>query len=120
MSEPKDIFESIDLMIELLTKQIANHRELKKALRIAEQLGVPPKELKGKVSTSFRNGARSKFDQRPWVKSELVITHDGTKYEFPLLMVHKDLWPEDMLKKYEAWQHNVAKAEKHRDAMRDT
>lgn len=97
---PKDIFESIDQMIPLLTKQIELYRELKKALRIAEQLGVPPKELTGKVSTSVRNDMNSPFDPKPWTRCTFIIKHEATKYEFPLMMVHTDFWPPKMLEAY--------------------
>lgn len=37
---------------------------------------------------------------RPWLGATFVLIVDGTKTEFPLKDVHKDLWPEDILAKY--------------------
>ena len=94
----KDIFESIDDMVSLLHKQIATYGQMKRALRLAELAGVPPKEFKGMVSTRVVEGPYPM--SHPWLKATFVLTVDGVKTEFPLKDVHKDLWPDDIRKAY--------------------
>ena len=46
----KDMIDNIDRMIELTTQKIALLHELKKALLLSEIIGIPPKEIHGKIS----------------------------------------------------------------------
>jgi len=48
---PPEFYENIDNLCDLLRKQIKLYGELKRSCRIADLLGVPPKELKGKIGT---------------------------------------------------------------------
>lgn len=97
----KDIFESIDTMVALLHKKIETYGQMKRALRIAELAGVPPKELKGMVGTRVIEGPHM---GRPWLRATFVLKIDDTKTEFPLVGVHHDLWPDDLLAQYR--RHN--------------
>lgn len=100
----KDIFESIDNMVALLHKQIETYGQMKRALRLAELAGVPPKEFKGKVSTRVIQGPHM---WRPWLKATVVLKIDGTATEFPLVDVHHDLWPEDILRAYRRHKRRI-------------
>ena len=100
--EPKDIFESIDRLTELNLKHNTLLKELKRALRIAELLGIPAKDLKGKVGFRVLRYGDSMF--RPWKEMAVRVTLDGKETIVPLLDVHHDLWPEDTLAAYHRWK----------------
>ena len=108
--EPKDIFENIDHMVELLTQQIEQYRKLKRCLRIAELVGIPPKDLKGQVRFGVVNLGGNQF--RPWTQMVARVTIDGVTTDYPLKDVHKDLWPEDTRAAYERWmKHRTRKGD---------
>ena len=101
---PPEFYDNLDRMCGLLTKQIELYGELKRSCRIADLLGVPPKELKGKVSMGvYDNGAP--LYARPWRTREIVVRRDGEEvFRAKLIDVHQDLWPEDVRAEYERHQ----------------
>jgi len=92
-----DVFESLDNLIANCQRKIELAREMKKALRLAEFFGVPPKQL-GPVLVRFREEPpASPFNPRPWTRVTFCARReDGEWHEAPLVDVHQDLWPEDM------------------------
>ena len=101
---PPEFYDNIDRMCGLLTKQIELYGELKRTCRIADLLGVPPKELKGKVRMDVYDGGAPLY-ARPWRTRELVIRRDGAEaFRAKLIDVHQDLWPEDVRAEYERHQ----------------
>ncbi len=94
-----NIVANIDHMVELLHEKIRLLGQLKRVLLIADLLGLPPKEVKGKVGTHVSGTHHGKT---PWGSAEFVIKVDGVpKATFPLLQVPLDLWPDDMRQSYE-------------------
>ena len=97
---PPEFYENIDEMRDLLIKQIKTYGELKRSCRIADLLGVPPKELTGKVTASVHAIGVSTF-RRQWNMEELVIRRDGEEvFRAKLIDVHQDLWPDDVRAQY--------------------
>mgnify|MGYP003645630831 FL=1 len=104
MDEPKDIYESFDKMMALCHEKIRLMGELKKGLRMADLLGVPAKDIKGKLRARVREGNGNRW--RPWVGAVYTLQlDDGPVHEFQLIDVHKDLWPADMLTAYTRWEN---------------
>jgi hypothetical protein len=103
MDEPKDIYESFDKMMALCHEQIRLMGELKRALRMADLLGVPAKDIKGKL----RAGAREGHNRwRPWMGAVYTLQlDDGPVHEFPLIDVHKDLWSADIITAHKRWEN---------------
>lgn len=99
MSE--ELHDKLDQMAALCAQQIDTIKKFKRALRIAELAGVPPKELKARVGTRVVQGPHM---WRPWLKATFVLEIDEVKMEFPLGDVHHDLWPDDLLAQYK--RHN--------------
>jgi len=104
-----DVYTNIDEMTVLLQRQIVLYQELKRALRLAELLGIPPKKLKEKISVTIRDtGPSSSYNPRPWLFKVLSVRVGDAPWEdFALKDVHHDLWPDDMKQAY-------AKLEKHK------
>ena len=100
MSE--ELHRKLDEMAVLCMQQVDTIRKYKRALRLAELVGVPPKELKGMVSTRVIEGPYPL--SRPWLRATFVLRVDDVKTEVPLTDVHKDLWPDDIRAKYERHQ----------------
>ena len=101
---PPEFYDNLDHLRGLLTKQVELYGELKRACRIADLLGVPPKELKGKVSIGVYAPNNSAFKRR-WNMEELVIRRDGEEvFRAKLIDVHQDLWPDDVRAEYERHQ----------------
>jgi hypothetical protein len=105
-----DVYTNIDEMTVLLQRQIELYQELKRALRLAELLGIPPKELKQKVSTTIRDtGPSSSYNPRPWLFKVLSVrVGDAPRQDFALRDVHHDLWPVDMKQAYAKWEKHKA------------
>jgi hypothetical protein len=94
-----DVYDNIDEMVALCRKKIELMIELKKALRLAELLGVPPKDLKDKVTVSVASG---KSLLTPWYGAVFSVrVGDEPHKHYSMDMVHHDLWPADMLEQYD-------------------
>lgn len=79
MDNPTNIFESIDEMVSLCQRKIDLLGQMKRALRIAELLGV-----------------------HPWKTTVLrVWVDDDPVREFKLVDVHLELWPKDLRAAFE-------------------
>jgi hypothetical protein len=105
-----DVYTNIDEMTVLLQRQIVLYQELKRALRLAALLGIPPKELKEKVSVTIRDtGPSSNYNPRPWLFKVLSVrVGDAPREDFALRDVHHDLWPDDMKQAYAKWEKHKA------------
>ena len=107
MEEPKNIYESFDKMTALCHEKIRLMGELKRALRMADLLGVPARSIKGKLRAGIQHGNNSQF--RPWVGAVYTLQiDDGEVHRFPLSKVHVDLWPADILAAHQRWQRHEA------------
>ena len=114
---PPEFYENIDNLCDLLRKQIKLYGELKYSRRIADLLGVPPKELKGKIGTRVHAIGVSTF-RRQWNMDELVIRRDGEEvFRAKLIDVHQDLWPDDVRAEY---ARHVKRNNLRRAIMRNT
>ena len=101
---PPEFYENLDRMTQLLVKQISLYRDLRKACRIADLLGIPPKEMTGKITSGVYAPGNSVF-QRRWMMEELVIRREGEEvFRARLIDVHQDLWPDDVRAEYERYQ----------------
>jgi len=100
---PPEFYENIDHLCSLLREQIKSYGELKRTCRIADLLGVPPKELTGKVTAGVY--ATSKSVLYRWRTMEFVIRREGEEvFRAKLIDVPQDLWPDDVLAAYESYQ----------------
>ena len=105
-----DIYDNIDEMVALCRKKIELMIELKKALRLAELLGVPPKDLKDKVTTSMTGGKSAIL---PWQGAIFSVrVGDGPWEDYALTDVHHDLWPADMLEQFDRRKAAVERAQR--------
>lgn len=97
-----DIHNNIDEMITLLRKKIDLLGELKRALMIADLVGIPPRELKQRITTGVRGtGNVSTYNPKPWLHMIYTVrVGDGAPQEFPLKEVPLALWPDDMAAAY--------------------
>ena len=103
MDEPTNIIDNIDQMIQLCHDKIETLVKLKKALLLADLLGVPPKDLKEPVRFTIRKGDNT---FRPWVGSTMSVRVGAGPYEdFKMTDVDRRLWPEDMQEAWRRW-HN--------------
>ena len=86
-------------MIDIIDKAIANCHEkiatlteLKRLLMIADLLGVPPKSIKGTVTTQITDPGNY---HKPWLHATYSIrVEDGEPQVFALKDVPTLLWPE--------------------------
>lgn len=102
MTEPSNIYESIDEMVRLCHEKIRLMGELKRALMLADLIGKKPSEIKGTLNTRVVRGPTT---FRPWKNASFWVREkfpDGTQMEmeFPLTEVPLDLWPDDILSPY--------------------
>lgn len=98
---PEGMYENIDEMISLCEKKVALLRDLKKALMLAELIGVPPKEIKGKLGFGVHSYGTPLY-ARPWKTDDFVIRLDGEEvFRKKLIDVPQDLWPADVLQEYQ-------------------
>lgn len=101
---PDKVFENLDEMVGLLHKQIALYGQLKRGLMMANIIGIPPKEIKGKLSSAVYTQGTSLY-ARPWRTQELVIRLDGVEVARKKLVdVPLDFWPDDVRAEYERQQ----------------
>jgi hypothetical protein len=100
MTVADDIYTNLDRMIDLCRRKIDTMQKLKNLLRIAELVGVPPKELNDRVRTSVRDADNRTI--QPWRGYVLSIrVGDGPEQDYKLTDVHLDLWPQDLREQYE-------------------
>jgi len=100
MATPPEFYENLDQICALLTRQIKLYGDLRKAMRISDLLGVPPKEMTCKVTMAVNSRGATMSKQR-WNTEELVIQRDGEGvFRAKLIDVHEDLWPDDVRTAY--------------------
>jgi hypothetical protein len=108
VTTPPKFYENIDHLTELLTKQIELYKELKRACRIADLLGVPPKELTGKVAAGTYS-TNSSLHYR-WRTTEFVVRREGAEvFRAKLIDIPQDLWPDDIRAEYERYLKRTKK-----------
>ena len=104
MDEPTNIVDNIDQTIQRCHDKIETLVKLKKALLLADLLGVAPKDLKEPVRFTIRKGG-NRF--RPWVGATMSVRVGAGPYEdFKMTDVDRRLWPEDMQNAWGRWQRN--------------
>lgn len=105
MTTKSDIYDSFDRMIVLCNEKVRLMIELKKGLRMADLLGMKPKDIKGKMRARVIAASNSGYEPRPWRGAQYTLQiDDGPVHKFPLIDVHKDLWPADMLAAHARWE----------------
>ena len=103
---PPEYYETVDALCDLLRQQIKLYGELKRAIRIADLLGVKPSELTGKVVPHVISSSRR---HRRWVYDEFTVSRDGKEvFRAKLIDVHQDLWPDDVRNEYRIWKQRAA------------
>lgn len=104
MTVPEDFYTNVDKLIELHEKQNDLMRQLKRAMRMADLVGIPPKEIKGPLVHKVREGP-SAF--RPWAGAIYSIRiGDGPWEDFLLTNVHRDLWPDHLREPFDRWERS--------------
>lgn len=104
MFDPTNLIDNIDEMIRLKHEAIETLTKMKRALLLADLLGVSPKDLKEPVRSTVRSGDNT---FRPWVGAVLSVrVGDGPYEDFKMTDVDRRLWPEDMQKAWDRWQRN--------------
>lgn len=102
MNALQGAIDSARELVELEHRKIKLLEELLRLLLIAQLLGVPPKDLNGKVGTRIDDD-----DMRPiqrWRGMRLVITRDGVEaVNIPLVKAPHELWPAPVLHAYKNW-----------------
>jgi hypothetical protein len=108
---PEGMLDNIDRLIELETQKIDLLRQLKRALMLADLIGVPAKEIKGRLGYGVHAYGTPLY-ARPWRTDELVIRLDGVEVaRKKLIDVPLDLWPRDVRDEFERQQkRNVRRA----------
>lgn len=108
---PEGMYANIDEMIALCEKKIDLLRQLKKAFMLAEMIGVPPKDIKGKLSHGVTSYGTPLY-ARPWKTEEFVVRLDGEEvYRKKLTDVPHDFWPTEVLAEYKRHvKRNTTKA----------
>ena len=97
---PEGMLDNIDRLIELETQKIDLLRQLKRALMLADLIGVPAKEIKGKLGYGVHAYGTPLY-ARPWRTDELVIRLDGVEMaRKKLIDVPHDFWPAEVLAEY--------------------
>lgn len=103
MTTPEALYDSMERLMALHEEQNRLMRELKRGYRLADLLGVPIRDMKGKIRTRFIDGRHRMF--KPWIGAELwVQVDDNDPVKFKLTDVHHELWPEDVLAAYKRQQ----------------
>jgi hypothetical protein len=106
---PDGALANIDRMIELTTEKIALLHKLKKALMMAELIGIRPGDIKGTLWHGVTSYGAPQY-ARPWRVQEFVIRLDGEEvFRGKLTEVPLDLWPDDMRAEYERHQRRNKK-----------
>lgn len=105
---PDKLFTNIDELIALSERKVTLLRDLKKALMLAEMIGVPPKDIKGKMRTSITHYGTPLY-AKPWRKEEFVVHRDGVEVcRKKLIDVPHEFWPADVLAEYQRHLRRVA------------
>lgn len=112
-------------LIGLLENSIRLHHEcietmekMIKMAHIANLLGRPLKEVKGKVSSGVTCYGTSLL-ARPWIEEYYRVSIDGEEvFKVPLKDVPLALWPADMRAEYERHLRRVAAQKQRREEMR--
>jgi len=99
MTQVQEAVTAIDELVVLLRKKIDLMGQLKRALLLADLMGMKPKEMTGKL----RHGAYDleRRSVQRWRGFVLRVTYDGEARDFPLKDIHLDLWPADLRAEYE-------------------
>lgn len=106
-----DLYENMDDLITACHRQIELLIEMRKALLLADLLGVKPSALKETVRTKVNHSGVT-YDPTPWKRAVLSVrVGHGEWQDFPLADVNRRLWPDDMQQAYDKWQ-------KKRDALK--
>ena len=101
---PPEFYENIDHLCDLLRQQIEQYGKLKRACRIADLLGVPAKELTGKVTVRIEPHGSVFFR---WRGDQFVVKREGKEvFRAKLIDIPQDLWPDDVRAEYERHQRN--------------
>ena len=67
---------------------------------LAEMIGVPAKDVKGKMSWGFHTRGTPLY-AKPWKTDEMVIRLDGVEVaRKKMIDVPHDFWPADVLAEY--------------------
>jgi len=104
-----DIYSNIDEMIDLYGRKIELLRQLKKGLMLAEMIGIPAKDIKGKLSHGVTSYGTPLY-ARPWKTEEFVIRLDGEEvYRKKLIDVPQDFWPVEVLAEYKRYVKRTQK-----------
>jgi hypothetical protein len=99
-----DLYENMDDLIAACHRQIELLIEMRKALLLADLLGIPPKDLKAKLSVKVHHSGVS-YDPTPWKRAVLSVrVGDGGWQDFHFADVNRRLWPDDMQQAYDKWQ----------------
>lgn len=107
MSDKIDqLVDSMKELIELELKKIALMRELVRAYRFAQLLGLNPKDMTGKLRSRVEDSG-SACDA--WRGATLHVTYDNEERMFKLKDVNMDLWPDRLRDQYE---RHLARKEK--------
>jgi hypothetical protein len=86
--------ENIDELVSLLHRNIDLLLELKRALLIADLLGMKPKEMTGKIGIRVQTTG-----YRPRLSDEMIVTLDGAEMlRKPLRDVPREFWPPEHLR----------------------
>ena len=99
MTQVQEAVAAIDDLIVLLHKKIELMGQLKRALLLADLLGMRPNQITGKLRRGVYDVDRRTVQR--WRGFVLRVTYDGKEREFPLKDVHLDLWPADLRAEYE-------------------
>jgi hypothetical protein len=111
-------------LIALLGESLVQHRaaiktmtEMRRLAMIADVLGKPLKEVKGKVGTRVTEN-HSSLSKQPWLTEDFIVTVDGVQvYREKLSTVRHELWPAGMHAEYMAHEDRVERR-KERESRR--
>lgn len=107
---PQELFDNLDAIIDLHLKQVDTYRKYKDLMRMADLMGIPPKDLKGPVGRRYIGSGRPLYGF-PWKHDHIAITHNGQEVvRVPLLQTPKDWWPDDVRLEYERHQRRVIRS----------
>ena len=100
-----DIYTSIDDLISLSREKVELLMDLKKVLKLADLMDLPPKQITEPLRFTVRHGPGPSYDPTPWKRAVLSVrVGHGEWHDFALADVDKCLWPEDMRAAHDRWQ----------------
>ena len=100
MENNQELLDKLQESIDLHYKQIETMKQMRRLVMLSNIMGMPPKEITGKVSTSVHAYGAPLY-ARPWRTEELVVRLDGEEVvRKKLIDVPLDLWPEDIRAAY--------------------